>query len=65
MTQIHFTLDSTELQELISNSGADQASVLILTKLFNTLMEKQRDEYCQVEWQHLYRQINNRMLLVF
>ena len=30
MTQIHFTLDSNELQELISNSGADQASVLIL-----------------------------------
>ena len=58
MTQIHFTLDSNELQELISNSGADQASVLILTKLFNTLMEKQRDEYCQVE---SYERTENRV----
>ena len=46
MTQIHFTLDKNELQELISNSGADDASKLILTKLFNQLMENQRDEYC-------------------
>ena len=38
MTQIHFTLDTNELQELISNSGADDASKLILTKLFNQLM---------------------------
>lgn len=58
MTQIHFTLDSNELQELISNSGADQASVLILTKLFNTLMEIQRDEYCQVE---SYERTENRV----
>ncbi len=29
MTQIHFTLDTNELQELISNSGADDASKLI------------------------------------
>lgn len=48
MTQIHFTLDKNELQELISNSGADDASKLILTKLFNQLMENQRDEYCNV-----------------
>ena len=49
MTQIHFTLDSTELQELISKSGADEASKLILTILFNTLMEKERYEYCKVD----------------
>ncbi|NLJ18429.1 IS256 family transposase [Globicatella sulfidifaciens] len=48
MTQIHFTLDTNELQELISNSGADDASKLILTKFFNQLMENQRDEYCNV-----------------
>lgn len=48
MTQIHFTLDKTELQALISNSGANEASQLILTKLFNVLMERQRDEYCNV-----------------
>ena len=49
MTQIHFTLDQDELQELISNSGADEASKLILTKLFNELMENQRDEYCKAD----------------
>ena len=49
MTQIHFTLDKDELQELISNSGANEASKLILTKLFNELMENQRDEYCNVD----------------
>ena len=49
MTQIHFTLDKGELQELISNSGANEASKLILTKLFNELMENQRDEYCKVD----------------
>ena len=48
MTQIHFTLDTEWLQELISNSGADDASKLILTKFFNQLMENQRDEYCNV-----------------
>lgn len=48
MTQIHFTLDSTELQDLISNSGANAASIILLTKLFNSLMLKERDEYCQV-----------------
>ena len=49
MTQIHFTLDKDELQELISNSGANEASQLILKKLFNELMEKQRDVYCNVD----------------
>lgn len=49
MTQIHFTLDMKELQDLITNSGANDASVMMLTKLFNSLMEKQRDEYCQVD----------------
>lgn len=58
MTQIHFTLDSTELQDLISNSGADEASKLIMIKLLNALMEKQRDEYCQVE---SYERTDNRV----
>ena len=49
MTQIHFTLDMKELQDLITNSGANDASVMMLNKLFNSLMEKQRDEYCQVD----------------
>lgn len=48
MTQIHFTLDKDELQELIANSGANEASQLILMKLFNELMKKQRDDYCNV-----------------
>lgn len=49
MTQIHFTLDKDELQELIANSGANEASQLILMKLFNELMERQRDDYCNVD----------------
>ena len=49
MTQIHFTLDKVELQELIANSGANEASQLILMKLFNELMERQRDDYCNVD----------------
>ena len=49
MTRIHFTLDKNELQDLINNSGANEASILMLTKLFNSVMEKQRDDYCQVD----------------
>jgi len=49
MTQIHFTLDKDETQELITNSGANEVSQLILMKLFNELMERQRDDYCNVD----------------
>lgn len=49
MTQIHFTLDKDEIQELITNSGANEVSQLILMKLFNELMERQRDDYCNVD----------------
>lgn len=46
---MHFTLDKDEIQELITNSEANEVSQLILMKLFNELMEKQRDEYCKVD----------------
>lgn len=48
MTQIHFTLDMKELQDLISHSASDQGTKILLTKLLNQVMEIQRDAYCQV-----------------
>ena len=41
MTQIHFTLDKTELQAFV----LPERIFTTLTK-FNVLMERQRDEYC-------------------
>ncbi len=38
MTQVHFTINSQEIQSLIENSTKDNISKLILTKLFNELM---------------------------
>ena len=49
MTQINFTLDTNQIQELIENSGANDLAKQMLTVLFNQLMEKQRDEYIQVD----------------
>lgn len=45
MTQVHFTLKQEEIQNLIQESVKDDLSKKILTKVFNELMEQQRDEY--------------------
>src|SRR5690625_3087135 len=45
MTQVHFTLKQEEIQNLIQESVKDDLSKKILTKVFNDLMEQQRDEY--------------------
>lgn len=45
MTQVHFTLKQEEIQNLIQESVKDDLSKKILTKIFNELMEQQRDEY--------------------
>lgn len=45
MTQVHFTLNSEEVQSIIEHSVKDDGSKNILTTLFNQLMENQRTEY--------------------
>lgn len=48
MTQINFTLELEQVQELIEKSGANDLAKQMLTTIFNQLMDKQRDEYVQV-----------------
>lgn len=49
MTQLHFTVNSEEIQTIITESGADQTAKTLLTIFFNQLMEQQRDEYIQAD----------------
>ena len=49
MTQINFTLDSEQIQDIISNSGANDLAKQMLTTIFNQLMEKERDEYINAD----------------
>ncbi|MGO4943117.1 IS256 family transposase [Ruoffia tabacinasalis] len=49
MTQVHFTLNSEEVQSIIEHSVKDDVSKNILTTVFNQLMENQRTEYIQAE----------------
>src|SRR5690625_786907 len=49
MTQVHFTLNTEEIQNLIDQSVQDDLSKTILTTVFNQLMEEQRSEYLQVD----------------
>lgn len=49
MTQLNFTLETTDIQSIIDNSGANEVAKQMLTVLFNQLMEKQRDDYMQVD----------------
>ena len=49
MTQINFTLDSEQIQDIISNSGANDLAKQMLTTIFNQLMEKERDAYINAD----------------
>ena len=49
MTQVHFTLNLEEIQNLIDVEVKDNIAKSILTKVFNQLMEKERDEYLENE----------------
>ncbi len=49
MTQVHFTLNSEELQNIIDYSVQGDAAKNILTTVFNQLMENQRTDYIQAE----------------
>ena len=43
MTQVTITLDATNIQDIIDQSGKNDLAKQMLTPLFNQLMEKQRD----------------------
>ena len=45
MTQLYFTLNMEYIQNLINTEVRNDMAKTILTKVFNELMEKQRDEY--------------------
>ncbi|CAM3762042.1 IS256 family transposase [Erysipelothrix urinaevulpis] len=49
MTQINFTLDSQQIQDIITNSGANEVAKQMLTMIFNQLMEKERDHYINAD----------------
>jgi len=49
MTQVHFTLNTEEVQSIIEHSVKDDVSKNILTTVFNQLMENQRTEYIQAD----------------
>ena len=47
MTQLHFTLSIEDIQNLINAKVKNDMAKTILTKVFNELMEKERDEYLE------------------
>ena len=49
MTQLHFTLNIEYIQNLINAEVKNDMAKTILTKVFNELMEKERDEYLENE----------------
>src|SRR5690554_2626021 len=49
MTQLDFTLEPHQIQEIIDKSGANDLAKQLLTTVFNQLMEKQRDDYIKAE----------------
>ena len=44
MTQLHFTLNTEDIQNIINAEVNNDVAKTILTKVFNELMEKERDE---------------------
>lgn len=49
MTQIYFTINKEEIQNIINEEVKNDLSKNILTKVFNELMEKERDDYLNNE----------------
>lgn len=58
MTQLHFTINQEEIQSLINESVDNKISRSILTKVFNQLMEKERDEYSENKARLIREEIN-------
>ena len=57
MTQLHFTINQEEIQNIINESVDNKIAKSILTKVFNQLMEKERDDYLENE---AYQRDTNR-----
>ena len=49
MTQVHFTLETEEIQSLIEHSVKDDTAKSILKMVFHQVMEQQRTDYIQVD----------------
>lgn len=49
MTQVHFTLETEEIQSLIENSVKDDTAKSILKMVFHQVMEQERTDYLQVD----------------
>lgn len=49
MTQLHFTINIEDIQNLINAEVKNNLARNILTKVFNELMEKERDEYLETK----------------
>jgi len=49
MIQINLNLNLEQVQDIISNRGANSLAKQMLTTIFNQLMEKERDDYVQVD----------------
>lgn len=49
MTQVHFTLETEDIQSLIDHSVKDNAAKQILQTVFNQLMNEQRTNYIQAK----------------
>ena len=49
MTQININLNAEQIQDIIAQSDANDLAKQMLTTIFNQLMEKERDEYINVE----------------
>lgn len=48
MTQVHFTLETKEIQSLIENAVKDDLAKNILLTVFHQIMEQQRTEYLRL-----------------
>ena len=47
MTQVHFTMETEDIQSVIDQSIKDNAAKQILQMVFNQLMDEQRTDYIQ------------------
>lgn len=61
MTQVHFTLETKEIQSLIENAVKDDLAKNILLTVFHQIMEQQRTEYLQaVDYERSDRRVSQR-----
>ncbi len=49
MNQLHFTLNTEDIQNIINAEVNNDLAKTILTKVFNEFMEEERDEYLKIK----------------